>query len=421
MQFEELDPRYKAMAKELLPALAKSAGKVLQGTVKAEGDNPAPLGDDFAPSGDYPMVKITLSSTSEGTYEHIFLMDKVLAGLVSGWVAGSDAPEEVGKEQYEAVQEAINQMLSQVQAALDGKENAFSVTDVVVAEAASDEDLSLPEGGTMASYTFTRKGDKQTFSVTHIVQGELAEAEAEGDAEAAGEEATEDAGEAMEAAGEEATEDAGEATEAAGEEATKDAGEATEAAGEEATKDAGEATEAAGEEAAEDAGEATEATADEGGEAGTETSEDLELDSDISEEMAAELAGDLLGGDDGPGSGDFDDLLGGGEVVAASPADFDEFTETAGSGAGDSKIDMLLDVNLDITVELGRKSMLVEEILRLGKGSVIELDKLAGEPVDILVNGKKLAEGEVVVIEDHFGVRLTQLIDASARIRSLGR
>ena len=65
--------------------------------------------------------------------------------------------------------------------------------------------------------------------------------------------------------------------------------------------------------------------------------------------------------------------------------------------------------------------MLVEEILRLGKGSVIELDKLAGEPVDILVNGKKLAEGEVVVIEDHFGVRLTQLIDASARIRSLGR
>ena len=376
MQFEELDPRYKAMAKGLLPALAKSAGKVLQGTVKAEGDNPAPLGDDFTPSGDYPMVKITLSSTSEGTYEHIFLMDKVLAGLVSGWVAGSDAPEEVGKEQYEAVQEAINQMLSQVQAALDGKENAFSVTDVVVAEAASEEDLSLPEGGTIASYTFTRKGDKQTFNVTHIVQGELAEAEAEGDAEAAGEEAT---------------------------------------------KDAGEATEAAGEEAAEDAGEATKATADEGGEAGTETSEDLELDSDISEEMAAELAGDLLGGDDGPGSGDFDDLLGGGEVVAASPADFDEFTETAGSGTGDSKIDMLLDVNLDITVELGRKLMLVEEILRLGKGSVIELDKLAGEPVDILVNGKKLAEGEVVVIEDHFGVRLTKLIDASARIRSLGR
>ena len=406
MQFEELDPRYKAMAKGLLPALAKSAGKVLQGTVKAEGNDPAPLGEDFAPSGDYPMVKITLSSTSEGTYEHIFLMDKVLAGLVSGWVAGSDAPEEVGKEQYEAVQEAINQMLSQVQAALDGKENAFSVTDVVVAEAASDEDLSLPEGGTIASYTFTRKGDKQTFSVTHIVQGELAEAEAEGDAEAAGEEATEDAGEAMEAAGEAAAEDAGEATEAAGEEATEDAGEATEAAGEEATKEAGEATEA---------------TADEGGEAGTETSEDLELGSDISEEMAAELAGDFLEGDDGPGSGDFDDLLGGGEVVAASPADFDEFTETAGSGAGDSKIDMLLDVNLDITVELGRKSMLVEEIHRLGKGSVIELDKLAGEPVDILVNGKKLAEGEVVVIEDHFGVRLTQLIDASARIRSLGR
>ena len=137
--------------------------------------------------------------------------------------------------------------------------------------------------------------------------------------------------------------------------------------------------------------------------------------------MAAELAGDFPEGDDSPGSGDFDDLLGGGEVVTASPADFDEFTESAGSGVGDSKIDMLLDVKLDITVELGRKQMLVEEILRLGKGSVIELDKLAGEPVDILVNGMKLAEGEVVVIEDHFGIRLTHLVDTSSRIRSLGR
>ena len=82
---------------------------------------------------------------------------------------------------------------------------------------------------------------------------------------------------------------------------------------------------------------------------------------------------------------------------------------------------MLLDVNLDITVELGRKVMNVEEILRMGKGSVIELNKLAGEPVDILVNGKKLAEGEVVVIEDHFGVRLTHLINPRERIRSLGK
>ncbi|MCH7527916.1 MAG: flagellar motor switch protein FliN [Candidatus Marinimicrobia bacterium] len=82
---------------------------------------------------------------------------------------------------------------------------------------------------------------------------------------------------------------------------------------------------------------------------------------------------------------------------------------------------MLLDVELDVTVELGRKIMLVEEILRLGKGSVVELDKLAGEPVDILVNGKKLAEGEVVVVEDHFGVRLTNLINPRERIRSLGK
>ena len=256
--------------------------------------------------------------------------------------------------------------------------------------------------------------------MTHIVQGELAVAEAEGDAEAAGEDATEDAEETPEATAEEGAEDAEKATEkAAGEDAAEDAEGATEAAaGEEAAEDAEVATdEAAGEETAEDAEAATEDATDEGAEA----SEDLVLDTGISEDMAAELAGDFLEDDDGPGSGDFDDLLGGGEVVAASPADFDEFTETAGPGAGDSKISMLLDVKLDITVELGRKMMLVEEILRLGKGSVIELDKLAGEPVDILVNGKKLAEGEVVVIEDHFGVRLTHLLDASARIRSLGR
>ncbi len=59
--------------------------------------------------------------------------------------------------------------------------------------------------------------------------------------------------------------------------------------------------------------------------------------------------------------------------------------------------------------------------LRLGKGAVIELDKLAGEPVDILVNGKKLAEGEVVVVEDHFGVRLTHLVEPKERIKSLGK
>ena len=115
------------------------------------------------------------------------------------------------------------------------------------------------------------------------------------------------------------------------------------------------------------------------------------------------------------------DTEGEGGVVEVSPAEFEEFGELpAGDGRG-RKIGMLLDVELDVTVELGRKVMVVEDILRLGKGSVVELNKLAGEPVDVLVNGKKLAEGEVVVVEDHFGVRLTHLLEPRERIKSLGR
>ncbi len=117
--------------------------------------------------------------------------------------------------------------------------------------------------------------------------------------------------------------------------------------------------------------------------------------------------------------GDDDLSTGDGPNVEASPADFGEIGPTPAIN-GEGKIGMLLEVELDVSVELGRKIMLVDDILRLGKGSVIELNKLAGEPVDILVNGKKLAEGEVVVIEDHFGVRLTHLVDARDRIKSLG-
>jgi len=81
---------------------------------------------------------------------------------------------------------------------------------------------------------------------------------------------------------------------------------------------------------------------------------------------------------------------------------------------------MLLDVDLEVLVELGRKTMLIKDVLKLGKGSVVELDKAAGEPLGIFVNGKKLAEGEVVVVDDHFGIRISQLAGAAERIKSLG-
>jgi len=82
-------------------------------------------------------------------------------------------------------------------------------------------------------------------------------------------------------------------------------------------------------------------------------------------------------------------------------------------------IDRLLDVTLNLSVELGRKDMQIREILDLGPGKIIELDKLAGEPVELLVNGKLLAKGEVVVVDENFGVRITDLIDPEDRIKML--
>lgn len=84
----------------------------------------------------------------------------------------------------------------------------------------------------------------------------------------------------------------------------------------------------------------------------------------------------------------------------------------------DPKLDLLYDLQLPVSIELGRTNMLIRNILRLGRGSVIEFDKLVSEPVDVLINGKKVAEGEVVVIDKHFGIRITTLVDPNERIRS---
>jgi len=82
-------------------------------------------------------------------------------------------------------------------------------------------------------------------------------------------------------------------------------------------------------------------------------------------------------------------------------------------------IDILMDVNLPIAIELGRTKMSISEILGMGPGSVVELNKLAGEPVDVLVNYKIVAKGEVVVIDENFGVRITQLMTPEERLKML--
>ncbi|AJA47836.1 flagellar motor switch phosphatase FliY [Clostridium pasteurianum DSM 525 = ATCC 6013] len=84
-------------------------------------------------------------------------------------------------------------------------------------------------------------------------------------------------------------------------------------------------------------------------------------------------------------------------------------------------IDLILDVPLDISVVLGRSKKSIKEILNLGTGSLIELDRLAEEPVEILVNGKKIAYGEVVVVDENFGVRITSIVSSHDRVKSLGR
>jgi len=101
------------------------------------------------------------------------------------------------------------------------------------------------------------------------------------------------------------------------------------------------------------------------------------------------------------------------EVLSGSYIEFEDFEDDAPldilSEDGKS-MDMLRDVNMDVSVELGRIELPLGRVLQLAKGSVIELDKLAGEPVDIMVNGQRIAQGEVVVIDEHFGVRISNLI-----------
>ncbi len=98
------------------------------------------------------------------------------------------------------------------------------------------------------------------------------------------------------------------------------------------------------------------------------------------------------------------------QPVNVQPAQFQAFAPGAGPMMQPENIDLIMDVPLDVTVELGRTSKSIQEILDFSPGTIIELNKIAGEPIDVLVNGKYVAKGEVVVIEESFGVRITEII-----------
>jgi len=90
------------------------------------------------------------------------------------------------------------------------------------------------------------------------------------------------------------------------------------------------------------------------------------------------------------------------------------------SGGGDRDLDFILDIPLELSVELGRTRMLVNDLLQLGQGAIVQLDKLAGEPLEIFINRKLVARGEVVVVNEKCGVRLTDIISPTERVRTLG-
>jgi len=137
----------------------------------------------------------------------------------------------------------------------------------------------------------------------------------------------------------------------------------------------------------------------------------------------------LMKGTDSEGKSDealsWDDVQGEMEAskkkpkTAVSNANFEELQKTERKNGAAIDIDFILDLPLTVTVELGRCKMLIGELLQLGQGSVVELVKFAGEPMDVFINQKLIAKGEVVVVNEKFGVRLTDIVSPAERISKL--
>jgi flagellar motor switch protein FliN/FliY len=106
---------------------------------------------------------------------------------------------------------------------------------------------------------------------------------------------------------------------------------------------------------------------------------------------------------------------------AAETAEFEQLQADQDHGVGgDLKLDAILDVPITIAMEIGRSRINIRNLLQLNQGSVVELDRLAGEPMDVLVNGTLIAQGEVVVVNEKFGIRLTDIVSPADRIKKLG-
>lgn len=107
------------------------------------------------------------------------------------------------------------------------------------------------------------------------------------------------------------------------------------------------------------------------------------------------------------------------EIPEAVPAQFDSLQSEASGEGNELNLDMILDVPVTLSLEVGRNRIPIRNLLQLNQGSVVELERGAGEPLDVYVNGTLIAHGEVVTINDRFGVRLTDVVSPSERIRRL--
>jgi flagellar motor switch protein FliN/FliY len=107
-------------------------------------------------------------------------------------------------------------------------------------------------------------------------------------------------------------------------------------------------------------------------------------------------------------------------VAEAPAAEFDDLQDTSvGPASDEANLDVILDIPVTISMEIGRTHISIRNLLQLNQGSVVELDRLAGEPMDVLVNGTLVAHGEVVVVNEKFGIRLTDVISPAERVRKL--
>lgn len=145
---------------------------------------------------------------------------------------------------------------------------------------------------------------------------------------------------------------------------------------------------------------------------------DSDNESDVMDEWAEALeeSGDASSDDSSSGDSGSDAVAADAGVTAAG---FDNLEDNSSASGDDINMDVILDIPVKLSMEIGRTSVNIRSLLQLNQGSVIELDRMAGEPLDVLVNGTLIAHGEVVVVNEKFGIRLTDVVSPAERVKKL--